>query len=201
MAAPLADRVAMSESARPETRDGRTVAASSKCRSRMLASMALGVRNHASGNAVIGASSERDRIADRSASAVRRTVPGLDQAEFCTICQRVAAAWASPPGTAWAYCSSVVETRRWSRRRETITSGTPAWSISVAMKWRRSCNRNGRNPAARRCRWNALVTRFGFHAVAPPSSLNTNESGRASQPRWAARSTRTSTVAGSRSTT
>ncbi len=76
--------------------------------------------------------------------------------------------------------SSVVETRRWSRRRETMTSGTPAWSISVAMKWRRSWSRNGRSPAARRWRRNALVTRFGFQAVAPPSSLNTNPSGRAS---------------------
>ena len=88
----------------------------------------------------------------------------------------MAEAWASPPGTAWAYLSSVVDTRRWSRRRETTTIGTPASSISVAMKWRRSCSRNGRSPAARRWRRKALVTLFGFHAVVPPSSLNTNPS-------------------------
>ena len=75
-----------------------------------------------------------------------------------------------------------------------MTRGSPACSISVAMKWRRSCNRNGRRPAARRCRRNALVTRFGFHAVTPQSSLNTNASAMASQPRSAARSTSTSTV-------
>ena len=61
-------------------------------------------------------------------------------------------------------------------RRETTTIGTPALSISVAMKWRRSCRRNGANPAARRWRTNAFVTRFGFHAVAPPSSLKMNAS-------------------------
>jgi hypothetical protein len=78
------------------------------------------------------------------------------QSEACITRESVVAAWASPPGTAWAYGSSVVETRRWSSRRETITIGTPAWRISVAMKWRRSCNRNGRSPAARRCRKNAF---------------------------------------------
>ena len=55
-------------------------------------------------------------------------------------------------------------------------SGTPAWSISVAMKWRRSCSRNGRSPAFRRWRRKALVTRFGFQAATPPSSLNTKPS-------------------------
>jgi hypothetical protein len=62
---------------------------------------------------------------------------------------------AASPGTACAYLSKVVDTRRWSRRRETTTMGTPAWSISVAMKWRRSCRRNWRGPAARRCRTKA----------------------------------------------
>ncbi len=36
----------------------------------------------------------------------------------------------------------VVETRLWSRRRETVTIGTPASGLSVAMKCRTSCNRN-----------------------------------------------------------
>lgn len=52
--------------------------------------------------------------------------------------QSVADACSSCPGTACAYLSKVVETRLWSSRRETTTTGTPALSISVAMKWRRS---------------------------------------------------------------
>ena len=36
--------------------------------------------------------------------------------------RRVAAAWASLPGTAWAYLSRVVDTRWWSSRRDTTTS-------------------------------------------------------------------------------
>jgi hypothetical protein len=65
--------------------------------------------------------------------------------DLCMMSRRVAAAWASLPGTAWAYLSRVVETRWWSSRRDTTTMGTPGWSISVAMKWRRSCSRKDRS--------------------------------------------------------
>ena len=71
----------------------------------------------------------------------RRNVSPFQLAAFQAVlmtCQSVADACSSCPGTACAYLSKVVETRLWSSRRETTTTGTPALSISVAMKWRRS---------------------------------------------------------------
>ena len=61
----------------------------------------------------------------------------------------------------------------WSSRCDTTASATPAWSSSVAMKWRRSCKRKRRSPASFSARRNDFVARFGFHAVTPSSSLNT----------------------------
>jgi hypothetical protein len=78
---------------------------------------------------------------------------------------------------------------RWSSRPETVATGTPSSSISVAMKCRRSCRRNDRRPASRRARANALVTQFGFHAVTPSGrELNTKLSRpwHSQRLRWAA---------------
>ncbi len=50
------------------------------------------------------------------------------------IAARASAAVRSPPGTECAYTFNVVETRAWLSRCETATIGTPAASISVAMK-------------------------------------------------------------------
>ena len=125
-----------------------------------------------------------------------RTVPGSRSSELCMQRGRGAGVAARNGVGVFVECgrdASVIE------RRETTTIGTPASSISVAMKCRRSCSRNGRSPAARRWRRNALVTLFGFHAAVPPSSLNTNPSDAAIA--VSAYSARTANESESRSTT
>src|SRR6266540_4501996 len=53
--------------------------------------------------------------------------------------------------------------------------GTPAASISVAMKWRRSCSRKCARPAARRAAMNCFDILFGDQGFAQsPRQLNTN---------------------------
>jgi len=103
-----------------------------------------------------------------------------------------------------------VQRRRgaWLRRWDTVAMETPAASISVAMKWRRSCSRKCGRPAASRAAMNRLVSQFGSHGF-PPSGreLNTNASAVSSAPASRARSfaqarcaVRTSSVSASSST-
>ena len=67
--------------------------------------------------------------------------------------------------------------------------GTPAASISVAMKWRRSCRRKCGRPAPSRAAMNRLVNQFGSHGFVPSGrELNTNASAVSSPPTSRARS-------------
>jgi hypothetical protein len=61
----------------------------------------------------------------------------------------------------------VVDARAWLSRCETVAMGMPAASISLAMKWRRSCSRKCGRPAARRSEMNRLVSQFGSHGSEP----------------------------------
>ena len=71
--------------------------------------------------------------------------------------------------------------RAWPSRPDTVGTGTPALSIWVAMKCRRSCSRNRLMPASRLWAMKVLVTRLGSQGHDPSGrDENTN----AVSPRW-----------------
>ena len=90
-----------------------------------------------------GSSFRRHR--DASAQGVRLRSQSARPHPLLTTCQSVA----DPRTSAWAYLSSVVETRLWSSRRDTTTIAAPACNIRPRLTWRRSCSRNGVDPAGR----------------------------------------------------
>lgn len=90
-----------------------------------------------------GSSFRRHR--DASAQGVRLRSQSARPHPLLTTCQSVA----DPRSSAWAYLSSVVETRLWSSRRDTTTIAAPACNIRPRLTWRRSCSRNGVDPAGR----------------------------------------------------